>query len=121
MNKDNKKTLCGIDIGTSKICVLICGIIDNNIEILCNLLDFLKKINNGKTIINVLIIIFNGEKKFYKKRIIFLFCYLGSFFSEGNGKIYTVIFTFFIGLYLSKKISQYINNNTNNKIIKFFV
>ena len=53
--------------------------------------------------------------------VIFLFCYFGSLFSKGNGRIYTVLITFFVGLYLSKKISLFINKNTSNKLIKFFV
>ena len=35
-------------------------------------------------------------------------------FSKGNGKIYTVIIFFFIGLYLSKKFSRYFSTFKTN-------
>ena len=55
------------------------------------------------------------------KRIVFLFIYLGSLFSNGNGKIYTVVFGFILGIYLSKKLSSKIKKTTYLKFINFFV
>ena len=39
----------------------------------------------------------------------------------GDGKIYTVVIGFFIGLYLSKNISKLVRKQTKNKFINFFV
>ena len=47
------------------------------------------------------------------------FIYFGSLFSKGNGKIYTILVGFFIGIYISKKIQKYIKIKNNNKIINF--
>ena len=46
---------------------------------------------------------------------------IGSLFSKGNGKIYTVVLGFIIGLYVSKKISVLIEKKTTNRFIRFFV
>lgn len=60
-------------------------------------------------------------KKLFTSSLVFLFIYFGSLFSNGNGKIYTVLLGFIVGMFLSTKISSIINNKTNNKIINFFV
>ncbi|MDP6139140.1 MAG: hypothetical protein QGI89_03500, partial [Candidatus Woesearchaeota archaeon] len=44
------------------------------------------------------------------------FCFVGSLFSKGNGRIYTVILGFIIGLYLSKKVVKLVRKKTKNKI-----
>ena len=79
----------------------------------------------GKILVIVLCFItgcFIGLKnKLTCSSLIFLSCYLGSLFSKGNGKIYTVLIFFILAIYFSKKISNFINRNTNNKFIKFFV
>ena len=51
--------------------------------------------------------------------IIFLFIYLGSLFSKGNGKIYSVIIGFIIGIYISRRIQLYLKNYSKNRIINF--
>ena len=60
-------------------------------------------------------------KKLFTSSLVFLFIYIGSLFSKGNGKIYTVLLGLLLGIYLSKKISLQVNKLTNNKIIKFFI
>ena len=60
-------------------------------------------------------------KKLFTSSLVFLSIYFGSLFSEGNGKIYTVLLGFLLGIYLSSKLSKKINSITNNKFIKFFV
>ena len=79
----------------------------------------------GKSIIIFIFLIigcFIGlYKKLFTSSLIFLFIYFGSLFSEGNGKIYTVFFSFLLGIYLSSKLSKKISSITNNKFIKFFV
>ena len=59
------------------------------------------------------------HKKILNSSFILLLCYIGSLFSMGNGKIYTVLLGFFIGLYISKKLTIYFKNKTNNKLISF--
>ena len=59
------------------------------------------------------------HRKLLTSSIIFLFIYFGSLFSKGNGKIYTVLVGFLIGIYISKKIQKYIKIKNNNKIINF--
>ena len=79
----------------------------------------------GKSIIIFIFLIigcFIGlYNKLFTSSLIFLSIYFGSLFSEGNGKIYTVLFSFLLGIYLSSKLSKKINSITNNKFIKFFV
>ena len=60
-------------------------------------------------------------KKLFTSSLVFLFIYIGSLFSKGNGKIYTVLIGFILGIYISEKISKKINTISNNKFIKFFV
>ena len=79
----------------------------------------------GKNIV-VLIFSITGAfiglyKKLFTSSLIFLFIYLGSLFSKGNGKIYTVFLAFLIGVYLSKKISLKIKETNKNKFINFFI
>ena len=79
----------------------------------------------GKNIV-VLIFSITGAfiglyRKLFTSSLIFLFIYLGSLFSKGNGKIYTVFLAFLIGLYLSKKISLKIKETNKNKFINFFI
>jgi len=61
------------------------------------------------------------RRKIASSSLIYLFCFFGSFFSKGNGTIYTVVLGFIIGLYLSKKISELIRKKTTNRFIHFFV
>ena len=61
------------------------------------------------------------SNKIITSSLIFLSIYFGSLFSQGNGRIYPIIISFFIGLYLAKKISNLVNKSTSNKFIKFFV
>ncbi len=61
------------------------------------------------------------HKKILNSSIIFLFCYFGSLFSKGNGRIYTVLLGFLIGLYLSKKIGQFFKKKNKNKLVRFFL
>ena len=61
------------------------------------------------------------NRKIIQLSIIFFLIYFGSLFSKGNGKIYTVLIFFILAIYFSKKLSNFINRNTNNKFIKFFV
>ena len=77
---------------------------------------------------NIIVIIFSIigcfiglYKKLFTSSLVFLFIYFGSLFSNGNGKIYTVLLGFIVGMFLSTKISSIINKKTNNKIINFFV
>tara|TARA_Y100000590_G_C15731197_1_gene1017093 strand:+ start:2742 stop:3758 length:1017 start_codon:yes stop_codon:yes gene_type:complete len=79
----------------------------------------------GKSIV-IIIFSFYGAfiglyRKLFTSSLVFLFIYFGSLFSKGNGKIYTVLIAFIIGMYLSKLISSKIKNITKNKIINFFV
>ena len=79
----------------------------------------------GKSIIIFIFLIigcFIGlYNKLFTSSLVFLSIYFGSLFSEGNGKIYTVLLGFLLGIYLSSKLSKKINSITNNKFIKFFV
>ena len=61
------------------------------------------------------------KQKIASSSIILLFTYFGSLFSNGNGKIYTVIIGFMIGIYLASNFSNLVNRNTDNKFIKIFV
>ena len=61
------------------------------------------------------------KRKIASSSLIYLFCFIGSLFSKGNGKIYAVILAFIISLYLSKKIGKLIRKMTKNKFIHFFV
>ena len=60
-------------------------------------------------------------KKLATSSLVFVLIYFGSLFSKGNGKIYTILVAFFIGIYLSKLISSKISKITNNRIISFFI
>ena len=64
---------------------------------------------------------FGLERRMASSSLIYLFCFIGSLFSKGNGKIYTVVLGFIIGFYLSKKISALIEKKTTNRFINFFV
>tara|TARA_B100000686_G_C16784980_1_gene974604 strand:+ start:883 stop:1899 length:1017 start_codon:yes stop_codon:yes gene_type:complete len=59
------------------------------------------------------------HRKIITSSIIFLFIYIGSLFSNGNGKIYTVLIGFLIGIYLSKKFQQFFKNKIKNKFFNF--
>ena len=61
------------------------------------------------------------HRKILNSSVIFLFCYFGSLFSQGNGKIYTVLIGFLIGLYFSKILSDFFKKQKNNKLISFFL
>ena len=61
------------------------------------------------------------HRKIFSSSLILLFCYFGSLFSNGNGRIYTVLIGFFIGMYLSKKITMYFKQRKKNNIISFFL
>ena len=61
------------------------------------------------------------HRKIFSSTIILLFIYFGSLFSQGNGKIYTVLLGFIIGLYISKKIINFLKNRMPKKFILFFV
>ena len=79
----------------------------------------------GKILI-IIIFLFIGcfiglYKKLFTSSLVFLSIYIGSLFSKGNGKIYTVLVCFILGLYLSSLVSKKINNITNHKFIKFFI
>ena len=73
-------------------------------------------------LITCLIGLFIGlKRKAASSSLIYLFCFIGSLFSKGNGKIYTVVLGFIIGLYISKKVSALIEKTTTNRFIRFFV
>ena len=59
--------------------------------------------------------------KLISSSVIFFFIFFGSLFSQGNGKIYTVLLGFFIGIYIANKISNKINLNSKNNYLKFFI
>ena len=73
-----------------------------------------------KRIFSGIIGLFIGiHRKIISSSMIFIFIFLGSLFSKGNGKIYTVILGFIIGLYISKQISKIFNKKYKNRFIKF--
>ena len=61
------------------------------------------------------------RRKIASSFLVYLFCFIGSLFSKGNGKIYTVVLGFILGFYLSKKISALTQKTTTNRFIRFFV
>ena len=61
------------------------------------------------------------KRKLATTSIVFLFIYLGSLFSNGNGKIYTVLIFFIMGMYLSTMIGLKVKKITDNKFIKLFI
>ena len=67
----------------------------------------------------ILLTIFIGlfigiRRKILSSSIIFAFIFFGSLLSEGNGKIYTVILGFILGIYVSSKIKKFFNKNFKN-------
>ena len=79
----------------------------------------------GKDILMILFLIiglFIGlYRKLFYSSIIFLLIFFGSLFSQGNGKIYTILLAFFIAIYLTKKLKKYFNKKINNNLINFFI
>jgi len=61
------------------------------------------------------------HRKIISSSVILFFIFFGSLFSQGNGKIYTVLLGFVIGIYISKKIITFLKNKKTNKIINFFI
>lgn len=53
--------------------------------------------------------------------LIFASIYLGSLFSMGNGRIYTILASYFIGLYIVKKINNYTKKINKKFILNFFI
>ena len=80
----------------------------------------------GKNLL-ILILAFCGlfiglHKKILSSSAILLFCYIGSLFSKGNGKIYTVIIGLILGFYVSKKLSStFKKHKQSNRFINFFI
>ena len=79
----------------------------------------------GKVMITTICLLIGIHIGLYKKlctsSLVFIFIYLGSIFSKGNGKTYTVLIGFIFGIYFSRIISKKINEITDNRIIRFFV
>ena len=63
-----------------------------------------------------------SHNKILNSSLILFFLYIGSLFSKGNGKIYTVLIGFFIGIYLVKKTNLFFKNKKKkNNLISFFI
>ena len=79
----------------------------------------------GKTMITV-VFAFIGlvnaiHRKIFALSIIFLFIYLGSLFSNGNGRIFPILLFYFFSLWLTKKIFKKIKKPLNNSFLSFFI
>ena len=53
--------------------------------------------------------------------IVFLFIYLGSLFSNGNGRIFPILLFYFFSLWFTKKIFKNIKKIEKNSFLNFFI
>ena len=106
--------------------------LDNEFSVICSIIfsviymayagsHFGMGIGNTLMILLTIIIgLFIGiHRKIASSSMIFLFIFIGSLFSTGNGKIYTVLIGFFIGLYISKKMQFFVRKTINKKFFNF--
>ena len=75
----------------------------------------------GKILVIIFFMIFGLlmqlNRKIFALSTIFLFIYLGSLFSQGNGKIYTTVLFFFLAYIYKKNIG----NHFKKILVKFFI
>jgi len=74
------------------------------------------------TVVFAIIGLFNAiHRKLFSLSIVFLFIYLGSLFSNGNGRIYPILIFYFFSLWLTKKIFKKVNKKDNKYFLNFFI
>ena len=61
------------------------------------------------------------NRKIIPLTIIFGFVYVGSLFSKGNGRIYTVLIFFLLSLYVSKLIKKNFKSKSNKFFLNYFI
>tara|TARA_B100001250_G_scaffold407887_1_gene429400 strand:+ start:144 stop:1175 length:1032 start_codon:yes stop_codon:yes gene_type:complete len=61
------------------------------------------------------------HRKIFALSIVFLFIYLGSLFSNGNGRIFPILLFYFFSLWLTKRIFKNIKKTDKNSFLNFFI
>ncbi len=61
------------------------------------------------------------HRKIFALSIVFLFIYLGSLFSDGNGRIFPILLFYFFSLWLTKRIFKKIKKTDSNNFLNFFI
>ena len=61
------------------------------------------------------------NRKIISLTTIFGFVYVGSLFSKGNGRIYTVLIFFLLSLYVSKLIKKNFKSKSNKFFLNYFI
>ena len=61
------------------------------------------------------------HRKILALSIVFLFIYLGSLFSNGNGRIFPILLFYFFSLWFTNRITKNIKKIEKNSFLNFFI